>query len=64
VVPVDSRFTAIPPQARLDLVRRLRACLGKLSYARGKALLEAFKGTWKDEPLLVEECERGIAEIG
>jgi hypothetical protein len=63
-VPIDDRFVAIPPRARLTLMTHLAACLGKLKDPRGKALLEAAKAAWSKEPALVEQADAGIAAIG
>jgi hypothetical protein len=63
-VPVDNRFTAIPPRARLTLMKALRACLAKLKDPRGKTLLAAIKTAWSREGALVQEADAGLAEIG
>ena len=55
-VPIDERFTEIPPRARLDLVRRLRACFDKLSVLRAKAILAPVAAAWKAEAELVRVC--------
>jgi len=63
-VPVDSRFTQIPPRARLALMKSLAACLAKLKDPRGKALLESAKAAWGKESALVGEADAAIKEIG
>ena len=62
-VPVDSRFTEIPPRARRHLMTALADCLVKLKDARGKALLEASKLAWKSESELVRIAEAGVAQL-
>jgi pimeloyl-ACP methyl ester carboxylesterase len=62
-VPVDYRFTQIPPRARLNLVQRLRAAFVALRVPRAKDVLAAVKAAWAKEPAIVAECEGGAAEI-
>ncbi|MCE9634448.1 MAG: hypothetical protein K8T90_01980 [Planctomycetes bacterium] len=52
-VPVDSRFTQIPPRARLELATALRPALEKLASPRASEILRAIRETWKGEPSLV-----------
>jgi len=63
-VPTDERFDEIPGKARLELVKRVRACLEKLADPQGRALLEAIRGAYPKEEALVRECEAGIRAIG
>ncbi len=62
-VPVDSRFTEIPPRARRTLMKSLAACLVKLKDPRGKALLEAAKSAWAKESDLVADADAAIAAL-
>ena len=45
-------------------MKRVRACLEKLSDPQGRALLEAIRGAYPKEEALVRECEAGIQAIG
>jgi len=62
-VPTDERFDEIPGKARLELVKRVRACLEKLADPQGRALLEAIRGAFPAEAGLVGECEAGMKAI-
>jgi hypothetical protein len=62
-VPVDSRFTNIPPRARHDLMQALADCLVKLKDARGKALLAAAKNPWRAEGALVTIADDAMAKL-
>ncbi len=62
-VPTDERFDEIPGKARLELVKRVRACLEKLADPQGRALLESIRGAYPAEAALVQECEAGMKAI-
>jgi dienelactone hydrolase len=62
-VPVDDRFTQIPPRARRELMTALADCLVKLKDARGKALLTAATAAWKAEAALVGIAEDAISKL-
>ena len=62
-VPVDSRFTEIPPRARRELMTALKECLVKLKDPRGKTLLTTATAAWKAEAELVRIAEDGIAQL-
>ena len=62
-VPVDSRFTEIPPRARRELMTALKDCLVKLRDPRGKALLAAAKTPWRAEGALTSIADEGIAQL-
>ncbi|MCG3135022.1 MAG: hypothetical protein HMLKMBBP_02515 [Planctomycetes bacterium] len=55
-VPVDERFTHIPPRARADLAARLRAALDKLGAPRKKEILAPIAAAWSREAEVVRAC--------
>jgi hypothetical protein len=52
-IPVDERFVHIPPRARADLARAVRAALEKVASPRSAAILGAIREAWKSEKELV-----------
>jgi acetyl esterase/lipase len=62
-VPIDDRFTEIPPRARRELMERLAACLVALKDPRGKSLLTTAKTPWAKEAPLVAAADAAIAQL-
>jgi pimeloyl-ACP methyl ester carboxylesterase len=63
-IPTDERFDEIPWKARLELVKRLRACLETLADPHGAELLRSIKSAWPSESALAKECDAGVAKLG
>ncbi len=59
----DPRFKDHPSKARLELMRRIAACLVKYGDPAGAALLERAKERWSREPRLIGAIDEGLAAL-
>jgi hypothetical protein len=53
----DERFTHIPPRARLELAKEVRAAFEKLEASHREGLLTKIREAWKAEAALVQALQ-------